>query len=240
MKSFIYLFSLGLLFASCNTLDDPSENVNVNDVIRLSAFYQNSTSSAYTISADGNSQIEISAVLGEQMKPNQAIEFSTTHGLLALPGQPISEGKQTLTVNAAYREAIVVLYSGNAVQEKVVVSAKVGNFSNVMNVGFTTAYPELVNVGPDFVSAATGDTASINLTASRNSGVVSEGVTYHISTAAPDSIPLNVPEFGILNGQTSQFKITNPLGKTGVANVRIAIPIAADDSIVRTIQLIYQ
>ncbi len=235
----IYLLALvATAIASCTKLDDPVENVNVDDIIEIQVF--NGSDNVYSLPADSNSSVLLTGILGTRMKPGQSIEFSTTHGLLTLPGQTISEGKKTLTVDAAYREALVVLHSGKTPANDVIVSAKVGEFSNVLNLIFAEAYPELMNVGPAFINAAVTDTSQISLFVSRNSGVVSDGVPFNIESIAPDTIPLNMPTFGVFEGESAQVSISNPLGKVGVANVQITTPIANGDTIIRTIQLIYQ
>lgn len=234
----IPLLTLGMFFQSCSKLDDPADSIPTDSIISVSAFYDDTTTVVTSIDADSNSHLLLRAILGEKTNPNQSVIFSTSAGVLTLVGQPSSMGTSTLTVPAAYREAIVVLHSGKTPHEEVLISASVGVYSNSMTVKFNKAYPEQINTGPDFISISPSDTFSVSLDAFRNSGVVSNGIVYHVQNLAPDSIPLNLPSYGLLNNEEGTFKVINPLTKSGTVKLKISVPTALD-SIHRIVQVTY-
>lgn len=232
----ILILIIGLFFIGCKKLEDPDVNIPASSIITLKALDKDLSSIDYIL-ADSQSFVLIQAVLTEKTSPDQSIVFTTSHGVLSLPGQSPLQGKTSLSVKAAYREATVVLHAGNQSKSEVLISAVVGEYLNVLPFAFKTAYPEVFNVKHPFYDVGTSDTVAINVQASRSNGRVSDGVIFKLENLNPDSISLNLPNYGTLNNQTGVFNISNPSGKSGTVKVKMSIPSSETDSISQTLEI---
>lgn len=227
------------LLSSCSELDDPAVSIPTESIITVRAFFEDTTGEVSSIPADSNSYILIKAIIGEKLAPSQSIAFSTTEGLLTLPGAPVSTGEKILSIEAAYRDAIVVLHSGKIPSKKVLISATVDSYLDVFSFEFSNAYPEQININPSVISVSSSDTVNVVINAIRNSGITSDGVVYDIRYLGSDSIPLNLPNYGVLNNQQGSFSIINPLEKVGSIQVQIAVPISETDSVYKVVKIKY-
>jgi len=242
MKHTVLFFILAILLCiinSCSKLDDPAASIPIDSIIELMSYTENSTITTNQVLADSNSFLIIEAVLGEKTTPNQTVVFSTSEGLLTLPGQPISQGSKSVSVKASYRNAVAILHSSLKESKNVMVSASITNFSNNINLEFRKAYPEYLNINPVVVTSGVSDSININLDVFRSNGLVSNNIVFNISAIEPDSIPLNLPNYGILQEQKGNFQIVNPLGKMGTAFVQVTVSTSKTNTISRIIEIRY-
>lgn len=233
-------FIIGL--QSCSELEDPAENVDLDTVIQLNLVNHETFEKldSTSILADSVSSVMLKAVLGEEISAGQVITFTTSHGYLTLPGETNNKvNVQSLSVTPGYREAFVVLHSGNRIQENVLVAAKVGDFTNIESVAFRTSFPEVVNVSPSATVVDSLDTVSFSLEGHRNVGEISEEILYAIHVES-DSIVMDVPQYGILTEGEGTFSAINSSMKTGSVEFQIKVPMGESDSTTIVVPIVYK
>lgn len=244
MKSLSYIGVLFLLIGiqSCSEMEDPAENVELNNVLGLSLVNHLSLADldSNSILADSVSSIIVKAVLGEESASGQVITFTTSHGYLTLPGETNNKvNVQSLSVTPGFREAFVVLHSGNKVQDNVLVAAKVGNFTNVKSVQFNASYPEVINVSPSASVVDSIDTVSFIVEGFRNVGMISNEILYAIKVKS-DSLVINTPQFGVLEDGKGSFIAMNESVKKGRIEFEVKVPVNETDSLSYLIPIEYE
>ncbi|GAB4411398.1 MAG: hypothetical protein OHK0039_16560 [Bacteroidia bacterium] len=168
--------------AGCR-LADPGIGIGVEDVLTL-------TTSRDTILADGRDALVVTATLGEAALSNQEVVFRTEQGRYAIAGGfPDSDGGQRLALTTSGRTATALLIADRLPNDRVTISATVGDFTAIRTVHFARSYPTelLVTVDDPVVQAVQGARTELQVQLLRplDQGQVSEGTRVSFSTGDP-------------------------------------------------------
>lgn len=178
MKHFRIFLLAALLPTACR-LEDPLAGLATSDVISLST-------NVSQASADGYSSIILSAELGPASLPNQPITFRTDAGSFS-PAAGISGGGQEITLTSSARVAEMRLITSASVNDRVTISASVGDYTSSQSVQFVRAYPEEMEISAEdlFLPATQGSRTDIVVTLFRVNGSVSEGTKVSFALSYP-------------------------------------------------------
>lgn len=209
MKHFRILLLAALLPVAACRLEDPLAGLATSDVISL-------TTNVSQASADGYSSIILTAELGPATLPNQPITFRTDAGSFS-PAAGISGGGQEITLTSSARVAEMRLITATSVNDRVTISATVGDYTTAQSVQFVRSYPEEIEINADdlFLSAAQGSRTDIVVSLFRVNGSVSEGTKV--------SFALSYPGSSLAEAEISSSALS--------ANGRVSVPLVCKSAI---------
>lgn len=140
MKNIIVITVFTLLCGiySCTKLDDPSNPIGINNILRIE--YLNDDS---TLIADGKDKIEIHVILNDtNVSANMLVKFTTAQGTFV----GASDDGKSITVRADGYDAKVILQSDVFVNDRVQMTVKIGDFVDYFDVNYKRSYPEEILV----------------------------------------------------------------------------------------------
>jgi hypothetical protein len=228
MEALVLLFrnmSIGVLvpilclLASCK-MEDPLEPLDLKETIVISLLDPSNA----TLIADSSSKILLKAELKEKVQSGQSIVFSTTNGVLTLPGvSPNSSSSGSLTIKPDFREAIVQLNVGTQIDTNVIVSASVGSFNSTINLKFVPSYPDELNIAPRNAQIKPDSSLSVEVRSFKMNGAISKTIDCNLSYKTDSAIVLDIPKLLRLNQGRTNFVIKNVNHKTGKTSVIVSI-----------------
>lgn len=188
MKQTIYYFFFIIVFATSGCkLEDPSEGINIDDVITLEVQKE-------TLLADGVDNMVVKAKLGPQSDDNKEITFSTTNG--NFKG---SDGDKPMefAITSSNKEAETIIITGTDVDENVIIYASVGDFTNSYSIQFERAYPEQMTIKANKLSIKTdgNDESTISIDLYREIGTPSDNTLINLKAIELDSAQVSILPF---------------------------------------------
>ncbi|RMG56058.1 MAG: hypothetical protein D6722_27050 [Bacteroidetes bacterium] len=214
----LYLLALGSLLAlgACR-LYDPQEGIVTADILSLTLEHE-------AILADGRDAMLLTVSLGPEAQANQLVTFQTSQGrFAAAAGLGGGSEAQSISLMSSGRMASAYLIADQVVNDRVTVSAQVGDFVVVEAARFERAYPEqiLATLSEPILPATPGAETTLSLQLLRSLGQVSDGTQVDFAyTDLSDTteLRLSLPETAFSEGNSLEVPVTVRSG-SGVAEV---------------------
>jgi hypothetical protein len=214
----IALSACTFLFVGCKKMremDDPKVGLHLDEILNFS--YENEQKE---ILADGSDRMFIYVDLdSNNVSPNMQVSYTTEQG--SFVGGDESTDFKTITVRADGYKAKVILKGNNVVNERVGISATVGEYTIYDEVSFTRSYPEQVlnSVNKLFLAPDLSDKVLIDVLLAKTTGVVSEGTRVDfdvITTEGNPQINISPLFWSSSNQQAELMTISQDTGKIAV------------------------
>ena len=209
-----------LLLSGCR-LYDPQEGITTPEILTL-------TVERPTLLADGRDAILLTVELGPEAQANQMVTFQTSQGRFdAATGLGGGSESQSLSLTTSGRVASAYLIADQVVNDRVTVSAQVGDFVAVDAVAFERAYPTsiLMTVDDPSLPATRGAQTQVQLQLLRSLGLVSDGTRVDFSfTNLTDTteLRLSLPLAAFSEGNALSVPVS-VLEGSGQAEIRASV-----------------
>ncbi len=230
----IILLGIFLTLQSCE-LEDPTEGINSDDVIQL-------TAPASELLADGQDRLILTAELGPLAAGDESVSFQTSNGRFLLATE---DDGQSVTTAASNKSAQATLVGSNLADDDVVVQATIEAengelFQATLPLVFQRAYPDnmILTAEKSVIQSDRIDFANISIQLFRDSGTPSDKTIVHFEVIQLDSAQAEIVPFAFSGPDatlTTPIKSSN--GLPGVIQLKATAETQDGSTLERVIEL---